>query len=142
MFSKLMWIASLAALVFASAPADKCVCLPGQACWPSSGDWSTFNDTVGGKLTVIVPLGQPCHDPTFDSSACQAISQQYTNSTWKADQICILQSRSKLTVAGLQQVNWEVNNLLNETCYIDTNRSIPCGQGNLPVYGVAVESVR
>jgi FAD/FMN-containing dehydrogenase len=47
----------------------------------------------------------------------------------------------KLTAAGLQQVNWEVNNSLNETCYIDTDKSIPCGQGNLPAYGVAVESV-
>ena len=49
--------------------------------------------------------------------------------------------KTELTVAGLQQVNWEVNNSLNETCYIDTTRFIPCGQGNLPVYGVAVESV-
>lgn len=45
-----------------------------------------------------------------------------------------------LTVGGLQQVNWEVNNALNETCYIDSNRTIPCGQGDVPVYGVAVES--
>lgn len=29
---------------------------------------------------------------------------------------------------------------MNETCYIDLNRTIPCGQGDLPVYGVAVES--
>ena len=49
--------------------------------------------------------------------------------------------KTNLIVAGLQQVNWEVDNALNETCYIDTNRSIPCGQGDLPVYGVAVESV-
>jgi FAD/FMN-containing dehydrogenase len=40
----------------------------------------------------------------------------------------------------LQQPNWEVNTTLDQTCYIDTNRTIPCGQGNLPVYGVAVES--
>lgn len=33
-----------------------------------------------------------------------------------------------------------MNTTLNETCYIDSNRTIPCGQGNLPVYGVAVES--
>lgn len=43
-------------------------------------------------------------------------------------------------VGGFQQVNWEVNAALNETCYIDTRRSIPCSQGNIPVYGVAVES--
>jgi FAD/FMN-containing dehydrogenase len=43
-------------------------------------------------------------------------------------------------VGALQQVNWEVNAALNETCYIDSSRSVPCSQGNLPVYGVAVES--
>src|SRR5205085_8595836 len=45
-----------------------------------------------------------------------------------------------IMVGGLQQVNWEVNAALNETCYIDSSRSIPCSQGNLPVYGVTVES--
>src|SRR5438876_7890625 len=89
MFSRSMRVASLAAFVLASPPADKCVCLPGQACWPSSSDWSAFNDTVGGRLTVIVPLGQPCHDPTFDNGTCQAITQQYDNSTWRADQLGI-----------------------------------------------------
>jgi FAD/FMN-containing dehydrogenase len=49
--------------------------------------------------------------------------------------------RPKILIVGaLQQVNWEVNNMFNETCYIDTSRTIPCGQGNLPVYGVAVET--
>src|SRR5271154_5816804 len=45
-----------------------------------------------------------------------------------------------LSKGALQQVNFEVNVRLNETCYIDSNRTIPCGQGNLPIYGVAVES--
>jgi len=41
---------------------------------------------------------------------------------------------------GLQQPNWEVNNYLNETCWIDSAESIPCGQGDVPVYGVPVET--
>jgi len=90
MMLKLMWIASLATLAFASVPADKCVCLPDQACWPSTNDWSTFNDTVGGKLVVIHPVATPCHDPTFDGGVCQAITEQYTNSSWRSDQIGIL----------------------------------------------------
>ena len=87
MLSKSMWIASLLSLALASPPKDVCVCLPGQACWPSSSDWSSFNDTVGGRLTVIHPVGQPCHDPTFDNATCSAIIETFTNSTWKADQI-------------------------------------------------------
>jgi len=87
MLSKSMWIASLLSLALASPPKDVCVCLPGEACWPSSRDWSSFNDTVGGRLTVIHPVGQPCHDPTFDNATCSAIIATFTNSTWKADQI-------------------------------------------------------
>jgi FAD/FMN-containing dehydrogenase len=45
-----------------------------------------------------------------------------------------------LTLGALDQVNWETYEPLNQTCYIDSDRSIPCGQGNVPVYGVAVES--
>ena len=45
-----------------------------------------------------------------------------------------------MIVGALQQPNFEVNAALNETCYVDSNRTIPCAQGNLPVYGVAVES--
>ena len=54
--------------------------------------------------------------------------------------VVFLSSAVTLMLGGLQQVNWEVNAALNETCYIDSSRSIPCSQGNLPVYGVAVES--
>src|SRR5271155_1203259 len=87
MISKSMWIASLVGLALASPPVEKCVCLPGQSCWPSSSDWSGFNDTVGGRLTVINPVGQACHDPTFNASVCQFVTEQYMNSTWRSDQI-------------------------------------------------------
>ena len=87
MLLKSMWIASLLSLALASPPKDVCVCLPGQACWPSSREWSCFNDTVGGRLTVIHPVGQPCHNPTFDNATCLAVIGNFTNSTWKADQI-------------------------------------------------------
>jgi FAD/FMN-containing dehydrogenase len=45
-----------------------------------------------------------------------------------------------LTLGALQQVNWEVYVPLNESCYIDSNKTIPCAQGSLPIYGVAVDS--
>jgi hypothetical protein len=85
---KTMWLASLAALLaFASPAPDRCVCLPGDSCWPSSDEWDAFNKTVGGKLQVIHPLGSPCHDPTFNSDQCQYITANYGNSTWKSMQI-------------------------------------------------------
>ena len=87
-----MWILNLVALALASPRVDKCVCLPGQACWPSSSDWSEFNQTVGGRLTVVHPVGQACHDPAYDAGLCQRVAEQYTNSTWRSDQIGILLS--------------------------------------------------
>ena len=94
---KRMWFSSLAFLAAASPLSqrgDKCVCLPGQECWPSVQDWDGLNKTVGGRLTAIYPLGKSCHDPTFDNATCQAITAQFTNSSWKADQIGILFYRS------------------------------------------------
>jgi len=94
---KRMWFSSLAFLAGASPLSqrgDKCVCLPGQECWPSVQDWDGLNKTVRGRLTAIYPLGKSCHDPTFDNATCQAITAQFTNSSWKADQIGILFYRS------------------------------------------------
>ena len=84
---KSMWIFSLASLALASPPADICVCLPGQSCWPSSNDWNTFNTSVGGKLEIIHPVAMSCHDPTFNNDVCKFVTEQYTNSSWRADQI-------------------------------------------------------
>lgn len=82
------WITSLAASAFATSSADKCVCQPGQDCWPASSDWEAFNQTdVGGRLVAIHPVATSCHDPTYDKQMCQAIVAEYTNSTWRSDQI-------------------------------------------------------
>ncbi|XXH02223.1 hypothetical protein Hte_008591 [Hypoxylon texense] len=40
----------------------ECRCFPGDDCWPSSEEWSRFNETVRGKLIATVPLASPCHD--------------------------------------------------------------------------------
>lgn len=50
-----------------------CKCFPGDACWPSTGDWNTLNQTVGGRLIATVPLAQACHDPNYDPARCQAL---------------------------------------------------------------------
>jgi FAD/FMN-containing dehydrogenase len=38
----------------------------------------------------------------------------------------------------LQQPNWEANNYLNQTCFIDAPENATCSQGDVPVYGVGV----
>jgi len=86
---QLMWFVSLLkwAIAVPASSNSGCLCLAGQSCWPSASQWDTFNSSVGGRLTVITPVGAPCHDPTFNSEVCGDVVSEYTNSTWRSDQI-------------------------------------------------------
>ncbi|KAK1970717.1 FAD binding domain-containing protein [Colletotrichum sublineola] len=53
-----------------------CRCYPGEACWPTTAQWDSFNQTVGGRLIATVPIGAPCHDSSFgayDEAKCTAL---------------------------------------------------------------------
>lgn len=69
----LSWALATAGAVSAGYTTPKCRCLPGDACWPSTSVWSAFNKTVNGALIKTVPIGSPCHDPTYDAAACSAL---------------------------------------------------------------------
>lgn len=43
---------------------DGCRYMPGDAGWPSTEQWASLNETVGGQLIATVPLAAPCHDAT------------------------------------------------------------------------------
>jgi len=133
-------IAQLFLVVITVRGTDRCVCQPGSTCWPSSDDWDSFNTSVGGSLAAVYPVATPCHNPSFDAAECAQVMMQYTNSTWRAEQIGTLSVREALTVAALQQINWETYPPLTESCYVDWGQTASCSQGNVPIYGVAVES--
>jgi len=61
------------------ADARECYRLPGDPDWPSDKAWSTLNSTVNGNLVATVPIGSPCHDPTYDASACDTLKTQWLN---------------------------------------------------------------
>jgi hypothetical protein len=63
---------------FARVGASRCHCLPGDACWPASSQWSALNTTVNGGLVATVPIGTPCHDPNYDEVACAALQSNWT----------------------------------------------------------------
>lgn len=69
--------ASLADAAPADAPPADCYRLPGDADWPATQAWSILNSTVNGKLVATVPIGSPCHDPTYDADACSALKSQW-----------------------------------------------------------------
>ena len=76
--AKLIWAMLLAKLGGAQNN-QQCHVLPGDADWPNAETWSALNTTVNGKLVATVPIGSPCHDPTYDASACDALKAQWTN---------------------------------------------------------------
>jgi hypothetical protein len=59
------------------AATASCRYLPMDAGWPSLTEWEKFNSTVGGRLVATVPLGSPCHDPTFVSAECASLQSQW-----------------------------------------------------------------
>ncbi|KAI0012471.1 hypothetical protein F4779DRAFT_567684 [Xylariaceae sp. FL0662B] len=59
-----------------STNGDNCRCFPGDACWPTSAEWSSFNATVGGRLIATTPIAASCHQSSlanYDARACQAL---------------------------------------------------------------------
>ncbi|KAI1035188.1 hypothetical protein LB504_005827 [Fusarium proliferatum] len=70
-----------AAAAFSTAQAyattSSCKCFPGDACWPSDNQWKSLNTTVNGRLIKTVPLGSPCHDPTYDADQCKYLQDQW-----------------------------------------------------------------
>ncbi|PWI70220.1 FAD binding domain-containing protein [Purpureocillium lilacinum] len=125
-FSSLVQAAILGAaqaLADTSSVPPSCRCLPGDACWPSDGTWTQFNATVGGRLVATVPIGSPCHDPTYDAAACAALQ-----ASWKNPLTHIPSSSSVMQTY-----------FANQSCDPFTDRSKPCVLGNYVSYAVKVK---
>lgn len=104
----------------AVAKPERCLCLPGDTCWPSAATWSALNSTVNGNLVATVPIGSPCHDPTYDATACTALQNSWTNPlTHIPSSHSIMQSY-----------------FANQSCDPFTDRSVPCKLGNYAAYSV------
>ena len=60
-----------------AAQNQSCRCFPGDACWPSTGIWDQFNQTIDGRLIATVPLATPCHAPNYDAVVCNALREEW-----------------------------------------------------------------
>lgn len=72
--------AFVAAALFAGsalAATPACHCLPEDSCWPTTSQWDALNSTVGGQLIATVPIGSPCHEPSYDATACEALQDDW-----------------------------------------------------------------
>ncbi|KAK2049429.1 FAD binding domain-containing protein [Colletotrichum somersetense] len=101
------------------AAAD-CKCFPGDSCWPATAQWDALNTTVGGNLIATVPLGSPCHDPTYDAATCASLQSQ-----WQYSEIHMNSSSSIMAPF-----------FANQSCDPFQPESRPCLLGNYVVYAV------
>lgn len=61
--------------------------IPGNDCWPSQADWSTFNASVSGKLLQTTPVAASCYPgPNENSTQCGIVNEFWTNAEWQAEQ--------------------------------------------------------
>ena len=59
-------------------PSKSCRCMPTDACWPTSDEWTKFNVSLGGKLLATTPLASPCHEPSYNATECRYLQSQWT----------------------------------------------------------------
>jgi hypothetical protein len=70
---------------FDHALATKYACIPGQACWPSSSEWNSFNESINGDLRITIPWAAPCYDNST-SQECQQVAKLYGDASARTSQ--------------------------------------------------------
>lgn len=102
----------------------RCRCLSSdRSCWPNVSTWQAFNESIDGHLLVSAPSGAACDPKVFNSIMCNIVKAQWSNATWRSEQ-----------VGGMQNPNWE-----KSSCSILLNNS-ECNQGAVPVLAVDARS--
>ncbi|KAL0064420.1 hypothetical protein AAF712_008584 [Marasmius tenuissimus] len=76
MFPRIVLIAALATLV-AGDHQQHCRILPSDPSWPAAEVWEAFNQSIDGRLIKTVPIGSPCHDPTYNEAECKHIRDHW-----------------------------------------------------------------
>jgi FAD/FMN-containing dehydrogenase len=76
---------------------------------------------------AVRPFAYVCHDPTFDADACAFARRHGNESTFLA-----------ATPGALQHSNWGARTETGETCYLNTTRNTPCGQGRISLFSAVV----
>ncbi|PSR79577.1 hypothetical protein BD289DRAFT_415449, partial [Coniella lustricola] len=103
------------------------------SCFPSSDILTSFNSSIGGRLSAPPPYGRVCYQGFFDATACQTLVENKT----------IAAFRENIT-AAMMFVNNEFDESGNGCPVPDTTQNVPhngsCVLGGLGTYFVDVES--
>ncbi|KAF2117142.1 hypothetical protein BDV96DRAFT_571629 [Lophiotrema nucula] len=125
------YLSSTSALV--AAKENNCKCTPDGSCWPSTAEWSSFNETISGHLIRSIPPASVCYpsQPNYNEEQCAIVRSQWFNSTWHA--------QDPISVDYPIWTNNSCNPIdANGTSITgDTNAGKKgCSIGNYPVYAV------
>ncbi|KAG7094812.1 hypothetical protein E1B28_005625 [Marasmius oreades] len=110
--------------ILAVAQSPQCRILPTDSSWPAQDVWDAFNSTLDGRLIKTVPIGSPCHDPTFDEAQCKVIQ-----TSWR------IPSFHQPNPSSIMDPNF-----LNKSCDPFDPRDTPCRIGAYVQYAVNVSS--
>lgn len=66
---------------------EHCKPLTNSPSWPPVSAWQKLNDSVSGHLSIPTLPAAVCHPslPVYNTTACQTISAQWTNTSFQAD---------------------------------------------------------
>ncbi|KAJ7205529.1 hypothetical protein GGX14DRAFT_458557 [Mycena pura] len=118
-------VAALASFSFGKPQDSPCRILPGDDSWPTGEVWDAFNQSVDGRLIKTIPIGSPCHDPTYDEEQCTVIRQN-----WHIPDFHIPDPSSIMHPI-----------FLNKSCDPFDPRETPCQIGAYVPYAVNVTSI-
>ncbi|KAJ6463868.1 hypothetical protein DFH09DRAFT_1226669 [Mycena vulgaris] len=76
MFVRSTLVAALVSFALGK-PQKPCRILPTDHSWPTLEVWNAFNHSVDGRLIKTIPIGSPCHDPTYNEEQCNTIRQNW-----------------------------------------------------------------
>jgi hypothetical protein len=109
----------------------KYTCIPGQACWPSTDEWSMFNQSIQGRLKLTIPWAAPCYNSS-SSDDCHRVATRYGNADARTDQY-----------GAMEFLDWEICGqsqcLLNSMQPLLPNTG-ECSLGRLSSYFVEAHS--
>ena len=109
-----------------------CRCLYGDPCWPSDAEFAQLASQISRPLIHPRPLAHACY-VSLNSTSCATTLANWNNATWRS-------TRSGETQIQNFETFMHADGRI-EACYVETSLGLSCEQGNIPVVGIAVQTV-
>ncbi|KAL0574414.1 hypothetical protein V5O48_007554, partial [Marasmius crinis-equi] len=124
---------------------EPCRLLPTDSLWPTKDVWDAFNRSVDGRLIKTVPIGSPCHDPTFDEQQCNQVRNNWHIPEFQFVHISSESQRAKGSPFFFPHSLPNPSSImdpiyLNKSCDPFDPRGTPCRIGAYVQYAVNVSS--